>query len=88
MRQAVTNGTAIALNISTLAVAAKTGTAELGSLKQKVNSWVEGFFPYDNPRYTFAVVLENGPTTYKVSAMQVMGHTLKWMTENTPEYTK
>lgn len=76
MRQAVTDGTAIALNIPGLNVAAKTGTAELGSAKSKVNSWVEGFFPYDNPKYVFALVLENGPTTYKVSAMRAMSDTL------------
>jgi penicillin-binding protein 2 len=88
MRQAVTDGTAIALNASGVNAAAKTGTAELGTAKSKINSWVEGFFPYDNPKYAFAVVLENGPTTYKVSAMQVMGHTLTWMRDNAEEYVK
>jgi penicillin-binding protein 2 len=88
MRMAVTDATAIALNIPGVTSGAKTGTAELGSAKKKVNSWVEGFFPYENPRYTFAIVLENGPTTYKVSAMQVMGHTLRWMKENASEYVK
>ena len=85
---AVTDGTAIALNISGIDVAGKTGTAELGSAKQRVNSWVEGFFPYEDPKYTFAVVLENGPASYAVSAMQAMGHTLSWITENTDEYVK
>ncbi|HEY4512629.1 MAG TPA: penicillin-binding transpeptidase domain-containing protein [Candidatus Paceibacterota bacterium] len=88
MRMAVTDGTAIALNISGIDVAGKTGTAELGSAKQRVNSWVEGFFPYEDPKYTFAVVLENGPASYAVSAMQAMGHTLSWITENTDEYVK
>jgi penicillin-binding protein 2 len=85
---AVTEETAIALNIPGVTSGAKTGTAELGSAKKRVNSWVEGFFPYENPRYTFAIVLENGPTTYKVSAMHVMGHTLRWMKENAGEYVK
>jgi penicillin-binding protein 2 len=86
MRMAVTDATAIALNIEGVKVAAKTGTAELGSAKKKINSWVEGFFPYDNPRYTFAIVLENGPTTYSISAMQTMGRTMTWMRDNKPEY--
>lgn len=88
MRQAVTDGTAIALNIPGVDVAAKTGTAELGSAKARVNSWVEGFFPYNNPRYVFTLVLESGPTTYKVSAMRAMSDTLSWVRDNKPEYTE
>ncbi len=88
MRLAVTNGTAGALLIPELEVAAKTGTAELGAAKKYVNSWVSGFFPYKNPRYSFAVVLEKGPTTYKVSAMKVAGFTLKELVTLTPEYVK
>ncbi len=85
MRLAVTNGTAGALLIPGLTVAAKTGTAEVGARKQYVNSWVEGFFPYENPKYTFAVVLEQGPPTYKVSAMRVMGSVLNWITTDKKE---
>lgn len=86
MRLAVTNGTAIALNVSGTSAGAKTGTAEVGVRKDKVNSWVEGFFPFDNPKYVFAVVLESGPTSYKISAMQVMGSVLTWIRDNRPEY--
>ena len=39
-----------------IVLGAKTGTAELGSKKQFVNSWITGFFPYDNPKYAFAVI--------------------------------
>jgi penicillin-binding protein 2 len=88
MRMAVTDATAIALNIPGVTVAAKTGTAELGSAKTKVNSWVEGFFPYENPKYVFALVLENGPTTYKVSAMRAMSDTLSAVRDSKPEYVK
>ncbi|MDB5204121.1 MAG: penicillin-binding protein 2, penicillin-binding protein 2 [Candidatus Taylorbacteria bacterium] len=88
MRMAVTEQTAIALNIPGIQIAAKTGTAELGTAKAKVNSWVEGFFPYDNPKYVFALVLENGPTTYKVSAMRAMSDTLSAVRDNQPEYVK
>ncbi len=87
MRLAVTNETAIALNIPGVAVAAKTGTAQIGVGNSRVNSWVEGFFPYENPRYAFALVLENGPTTYAVSAMRAMSGVVTWMRDNTPEYT-
>ncbi len=86
MQDAVLWGTAIALNIPGTSAGAKTGTAEVGLGKDYVNSWVEGFFPYDNPKYTFAVVLEKGPPTYKVSAMRVMGSVLSWVNIYRPEY--
>ena len=88
MRLAVTNETAIALNIPGVEVAAKTGTAQIGANNDRVNSWVEGFFPYENPRFVFALVLENGPTTYAVSSMRAMADTLSWMRDNTPEYVE
>ena len=86
MRQAVTTGTANSLNISGVKVAAKTGTAQLGSAKKYVNSWVIGFFPDDNPKYSFTVLMENGPEYYSTTASHVMRDLLNWMTINTPEY--
>ncbi|MEI6479132.1 MAG: penicillin-binding transpeptidase domain-containing protein, partial [bacterium] len=86
MRLAVTNGTAIALNVPTVKVAAKTGTAQVGMNNELVHSWVEGFFPYDNPRYTFALVLERGPTSYQVSAMRAMSGAISWIATNAPQY--
>ncbi len=88
MRQAVTYGTATALNAPYVEVAAKTGTAQLGVNKNKVNSWVIGFFPYENPKYAFAVMMESGPSTNSVSAFTVMRELLDWMFLNTPEYFK
>ena len=86
MRQAVTEGTASGLNALPVAVAAKTGTAELGSRKQFVNSWVVGFFPYEQPRFAFAVIMEQGPSENTVGGLFVMRELLEWMGANTPEY--
>lgn len=86
MRQAVTNGTASGLAIPAVAVAAKTGTAELGSKKQLVNSWIIGFFPFEEPRYAFAVIMERGPSANTIGALFVMRELLEWMSVNTPEY--
>lgn len=86
MRQAVTYGTAVALNVPYVDMAAKTGTAQLGVAKNKVNSWVIGFFPYENPKYAFAVMMEAGPTANSVNAAYVMRQLLDWMSLNTPEY--
>lgn len=72
MRQTVTSALAQALNFSYLRVAAKTGTAQTGTKNQFDNSWVIGFFPYDNPQYAFAVVLERGPSGSGSQAVNVM----------------
>jgi len=72
MRQSVTSALASAINVPYLKVAAKTGTAQTGSRNQYDNSWVVGFFPYDNPQYAFAVVLERGPEGAGEQAVNVM----------------
>ncbi len=60
MRMVVTEGTAQSLNNPIIHVAAKTGTAQIKQ-NTRVNSWSIGFFPYENPKYAFTVLLENGP---------------------------
>jgi cell division protein FtsI/penicillin-binding protein 2 len=60
MRMVVTEGTAGSLNNSTIPVAAKTGTAQIKG-NTRVNSWAIGFFPYNNPKYAFTVLMEDGP---------------------------
>lgn len=86
MRLAVTEGTAAGLNTPSAVVAAKTGTAELGVSKQKVNSWVEGFWPYDNPRYAFTVVMEKGDRKNTIGGVYVMRTLLDWMARNDSVY--
>jgi penicillin-binding protein 2 len=72
MRAGVTTALASALNLPYVKVAAKTGTAQTGTKNQYDNSWVEGFFPYDNPQYAFAVVLERGPQGAGEQSVNVM----------------
>ncbi len=72
MRYGVTGALAGAVNLPYIAVAAKTGTAETGTRNQYDNSWLEGFFPYDDPQYAFAVVLERGPAGAGEQAVNVM----------------
>jgi len=76
------------LNSPDYTVVAKTGTAELGVYKQFVNSWVTGFFPYDNPRYAFAIIMEKGPADNTMSASFVMKGVLDYMAVNKPDYLK
>jgi penicillin-binding protein 2 len=72
MRQTVTSALASALNVPYVSIAAKTGTAQTGVRNQYDNSWVVGFFPYENPQYVFAVVLERGPEGSGSQAVNVM----------------
>ena len=68
MRLAITGGTLTLLNFPDIQIAAKSGTAEVGSEKKYINSWVTGFFPYQNPRYAFAFIMEKGPAKYTEGA--------------------
>jgi len=72
MRASVTGALANAINFPFVSVAAKTGTAQTGTRNQYDNSWVEGFFPYENPKYAFVVVLERGPSGTGEQAVNVM----------------
>ncbi len=60
MRRAVLEGTATALKSDVLHVAAKSGTAQIRN-NTRVNSWIEGFFPFEESRFAFVVLMEDGP---------------------------
>jgi penicillin-binding protein 2 len=55
-------GTGKSGNLSYTELAGKTGTAQWGPprLNQRL-AWFAGFLPYDNPRYSFAVLYEGKP---------------------------
>jgi penicillin-binding protein 2 len=66
-------------------VAAKTGTAEFGKLNkdgvyENTHAWATGFFPYDNPQYTFTIFLEDGGES--INAVKVARKMIEWMIEN------
>jgi penicillin-binding protein 2 len=68
-----------------VSVAAKTGTAEFGAIDKEGNyehthAWVSGFFPYDNPKYSFSVFLEDGGDSFNAS--NVMKAVISWMVAN------
>jgi penicillin-binding protein 2 len=84
MRQAVQEGTAQSLSMPGVHAAGKTGTAEVGVYKEATNSLVIGFFPYENPKYAFAVVMERAPAGTLQGAPAVMHNVLSWIVENIP----
>ncbi len=81
-------GVARGLNSADYSIAAKTGTAELGAYKEYVNSWITGFWPYENPKYAFVVIMEKGPVANTTGALSVMRQVLDYMAINKPEYLK
>jgi penicillin-binding protein 2 len=86
MRMAVTEGTCVALNLPNVNVAAKSGTAQVGLGNTNTNSWVIGFFPYEDPQYAFALVMERGPKSASGNATRVMREVVDYMRVYTPEY--
>ncbi len=87
MRAAVLEGgTAAALNIPGISLAGKTGTAQVGAKNEYMNSWVIGFWPYEKPRYAFAVVLERAPAGTLSGASPSMNPFFLWLRNNKPEY--
>ena len=47
---------------------------------------MSGFFPYQNPKYAFVIVLENGPVDTVYGAGKTSRDVLKWIAENRPQY--
>ncbi len=86
MRQGVKTGIATAINFSFVQAAAKTGTAQIGLHNEYQNAWMIGFWPYDNPKYAFAVVLDRLPAGTPVGGASVMYDFFQWMNSNAPQY--
>ena len=88
MRMTVTlnGGTARGLERKDVAVAAKSGTAEIGAGNAYVNSWAAGFFPYENPQYAFILMMDKAPRSNALGATRIMGDVVEWMSKNRPEY--
>ncbi len=86
MREGVTYGTSVGINVPYVTAGAKTGTAEIGAGKAYVHSWSVGFFPYEKPRYAWAVIMEKGPSNNLFGATGVMRKVFDWMSVNAPEY--
>jgi len=79
-------GTARSLEKPYVKVAAKSGTAELDFAKARLNTWAAGYWPYEDPQYSFVVLMENAPYSNSLGGTRLMGDIMDWMYENTPEY--
>lgn len=79
-------GTARGLEKKYVTVAAKSGTAEVGAGNQFVNSWAAGFWPYEEPRYAFILMMDRAPRSNTLGATTIMGSVMDWIHEHRPEY--
>lgn len=88
MRMAVSwdRGTEHSLNLSGIHIAGKTGTAQQGTHNQFMNSWAVGFWPYENPRYAFATLLEHAPAGTLSGSAPAMQPFFLWLMATHPEY--
>lgn len=77
------NGTGKPLDIGGIKIAAKSGTAELGVSKEQVNSLITGYFPYENPKYAFVVVMEKANRHNSFGAARAMKDTLRYIRDET-----
>ncbi|MBI2628040.1 MAG: hypothetical protein HYW71_01225 [Candidatus Niyogibacteria bacterium] len=84
MKMAVEEGTAKALSGLRAEIAAKTGTAQIGS--NRVDSWLVAFAPYDNPRLVLTIVLEGGNANNLIGAPFAAKQFFEWLILNRPEY--
>jgi len=82
----IEGGTSQGLNVPYVEVAGKTGTAQVGVGNQFDNSWSTGFFPYNNPKYAWIVLMEHGPIANDLGGVFVMRTLFDWMSVHTPEY--
>jgi len=66
-------------------VSAKTGTAEFGKLNkdgfyENTHAWVTGYFPSDDPKYTFTIFLEDGGES--LNAVRIARKLVEWVVQN------
>jgi penicillin-binding protein 2 len=88
MEYAVVNGTASGLYMPGFTLGAKTGTAEVGSDKSFIHSWVTGYFPHDKPKYAFVFMLDHGPWGEETGAVAVAYAVFSWLEKQRPEYMR
>lgn len=81
MRAAVTDGSARALSDLPVALAGKTGTAQIGEGVETTHAWFTSFGPVEQPKYVVTVLLERGGAGDR-EAVPVAKAIWKWLLEH------
>jgi len=84
LRQAVTSGSAKALDDLPFTVAAKTGTAEFGDIGS-THAWLTAFAPYDNPQIAITVLVESGGEGHAAALPIAKLGLQTWYNEQNPQ---
>ncbi len=79
-------GTARSLERNDVAIAAKSGTAEIGAGNAFVNSWAAGYWPYEEPQYSFILMMDQAPRSNALGATTIMGDVVEWISHHRPGY--
>ncbi len=80
-------GTSVGLNdLSFVQLAGKTGTAQLGLHNEYYNMWAVGFWPYNNPKYVYVVLMDHGPAGTSIGAVYATHQALTSLHQAAPEY--
>ena len=66
-------------------IALKTGTAEFGALNKKgeyehTHAWITGFYPYDDPKYSFVIFFEDGGLSF--DSLKYAKNILSWLIDS------
>jgi len=87
MRLGATEGTSVGLNdMSFVQPAGKTGTAQTGVHNEYYNSWAVGFWPYNDPKYVYVVMMEHGPAGNSLGGIYAMHQVFEQLHQTAPEY--
>lgn len=86
LRETITKGSGRILNVPYVTIAGKTGTAQVGVNNEFFNSWIVGFFPYENPQYSFSIAMERAPRESEESASRAMRKFLDDIELHYPEF--
>ena len=79
MRSTVVRGSARSLAGNALAIAGKTGTAQIGG-NQEPHAWFTSFAPYQNPELVLTILIENSQTSD--NAVQIARDIWQWYYDN------
>lgn len=79
MQKTITEGTAYQLQDLPFKVAAKTGTAQTGKIKN--NSWFVSYAPADNPQVSMIILLEEGDESFKTT-IPITKKVYEWYYQN------
>jgi penicillin-binding protein 2 len=89
MRLGATEGTSVGLSdLSFVQLAGQTGTAQLGVHNEFYNMWAVGFWPYNDPKYVYVVLMDHGPAGTAIGAVYATHQALQTLHQTAPEYFK